>query len=58
MIMATAFLTPANAMLTVELSQLADVLESAGKAGNVSEKARNYSAVITDAIWKYTVSLI
>lgn len=45
-------------MLTVELSHLADVLESAGKAGSVSEMARNYSVVIADAIWKYTVRLI
>ncbi|KAH9951757.1 Six-hairpin glycosidase-like protein [Amylocystis lapponica] len=50
-----AFLTPANAMLTVELNYLADILESAGKAGNVSQLARNYSSVINAAIWEHTL---
>ncbi|KAI0771853.1 Six-hairpin glycosidase-like protein [Trametes elegans] len=47
-----AFLVPANAMLSVELSHLADVLDSANKAQNISQLARNYSSTIKDAIWK------
>ncbi|KAI0921582.1 hypothetical protein AcW1_004489 [Taiwanofungus camphoratus] len=50
-----AFLTPANAMLTVELDYLADILESAGQAGTVSQLARQYSRIITDAIWNSTL---
>ena len=49
-----AFLTPANAMLTVELGYLADVLDAAGVASNVSEAAREYKANITEAIWNHT----
>ena len=51
-----AFLTPANAMLTVELGYLADVLDAAGVASNVSQAAREYKANITEAIWNHTVS--
>jgi uncharacterized protein len=50
-----AFLTPANAMLSVELSSLANVLDAAGLGANVSIAARNYSQVISDAIWNTTV---
>lgn len=52
-----AFLTPANAMLTVELGYLADILDDAGLASDVSQAAREYKANITDAIWNHTVSL-
>ncbi|THH17624.1 hypothetical protein EW146_g3227 [Bondarzewia mesenterica] len=50
-----AFLTPANAMLSVELSHLANMLDELGQLQNVSQLARDYSATIQDAIWKTTV---
>ncbi|KAI0728710.1 Six-hairpin glycosidase-like protein [Fomitopsis betulina] len=50
-----AFLTPANAMLTVELGYLADILDDAGLASDVSQAAREYKANITDAIWNHTL---
>jgi hypothetical protein len=51
-----AFLTPANAMLSVELTHLADILDSAKQAQNVSSLARTWSARISNAIWNTTVS--
>ena len=53
----TAFLTPANAMLSVELGSLADVLDSVGQLGDVRMNARKWSETIKGAIWKTTVSL-
>jgi len=50
-----AFHTPANAMLSVELSNLADILDAAGQAQNISEMARIWSKRIHDAIWNYTL---
>ncbi|KAL1693807.1 Six-hairpin glycosidase-like protein [Schizophyllum commune] len=50
-----AFLTPANAMLSVELVHLADLLDEAGQLANVSESARKWSSQIYDAIYNYTV---
>lgn len=50
-----AFLTPANAMLSVELGHLADILDSAKQARNASSLARTWSARISDAIWNTTV---
>ncbi|RXW23362.1 hypothetical protein EST38_g2481 [Candolleomyces aberdarensis] len=50
-----AFLTPANAMLSVELGHLADVLDQVGDLKNVSTQAREWSARIKDAIWQTTV---
>ncbi|KAI0320258.1 Six-hairpin glycosidase-like protein [Amylostereum chailletii] len=44
-----------NAMLSVELGHLADMVDSAGTFGNVSTLAREYSAHITQAIWDNTV---
>ncbi|CAE6462197.1 unnamed protein product [Rhizoctonia solani] len=51
-----AFLTPANAMLSVELTHLADTLDSMGRLKNVSDSARKWSSRIRDAIWNHTVS--
>ena len=51
-----AFLTPANAMLSVELGHLADVFDHAGQAQNVSQLAREWSKRIYNAIWNTTVS--
>lgn len=48
-------MTPANAMLSVELSNLADILDSAHQARNVSTLARSYSARIKNAIWNSTI---
>ncbi|KAL5530604.1 hypothetical protein ACEPAF_6862 [Sanghuangporus sanghuang] len=50
-----AFLTPANAMLSVELTHLADMLESIDQFANISTLARNVSTRITAAIWNTTV---
>ena len=50
-----AFLTPANAMLSVELTNLAEILESAGKSKNVSTAARKWSSQIKNAIMQHTV---
>jgi len=50
-----SFLTPANAMLSVELTNLADVLETVGTGKNFSTLARKYSKVIGDAVWKNTL---
>ena len=50
-----AFLTPANAMLSVELNHLADVLDKVGILRNVSTKARDTSSRIEGAIWRTTV---
>ncbi|KAI0786378.1 Six-hairpin glycosidase-like protein [Abortiporus biennis] len=50
-----AFLTPANAMLSVELTNLADIFDSTKQAKNVSQLARQYSSRIHNAIWNSTV---
>ncbi|EJD01025.1 uncharacterized protein FOMMEDRAFT_21486 [Fomitiporia mediterranea MF3/22] len=50
-----AFLTPANAMLSVELTNLADILDSANQFSNISTLARNVSARVNAAIWNTTV---
>ncbi|KAF8076196.1 Six-hairpin glycosidase-like protein [Lyophyllum atratum] len=50
-----AFLTPANAMLSVELTQLADVLDAAKQLPDVSQDAKMWSARVRDAVWKHTV---
>ena len=54
----TAFLVPANAMLTVELGHLADMLDATKQAKNVSQLAKHYKSVITNAIWNTTVSAV
>jgi hypothetical protein len=43
-------------MLSVELKNLADILDAAGQAKNISTMARTWSKTIRDAIWKTTVS--
>ena len=53
-----AFLTPANAMLSVELTHLADMLDSVNQFSNISTLARNISSRITAAIWNTTVRLL
>ncbi|KAF7797538.1 hypothetical protein EIP86_008738 [Pleurotus ostreatoroseus] len=50
-----AFLVPANAMLTVELGHLADMLDATKQAKNVSQLAKHYKSVITNAIWNTTL---
>lgn len=50
-----AFLTPANAMLSVELKHLANVLDSAGVLANVSSQAKEWSERIGKAVWDTTV---
>lgn len=51
-----AFLTPANAMMSVELTNLANMLDDAKMFPNISSLARNYSARIEQAVWANTVS--
>jgi meiotically up-regulated gene 157 (Mug157) protein len=53
-----AFLTPANAMLSIELKNLADVLDSARQLPDVSRQAKLWSTRIHGAIWKTTVSVL
>ncbi|EGO01766.1 hypothetical protein SERLA73DRAFT_103760 [Serpula lacrymans var. lacrymans S7.3] len=50
-----AFLTPANAMLSVELNYLAEILDDAGKMPNISQAAKNYSQTIEAAVWNHTL---
>ncbi|KAF9535083.1 Six-hairpin glycosidase-like protein [Crepidotus variabilis] len=50
-----AFLTPANAMLSVELKHLADVLEKVGQLPNITQEARTWSSRIHDAVWNETL---
>lgn len=49
------FLTPANAMLSVELTHLANMLDAVKQRKDVSTKARQLSQRISDAIWETTV---
>ncbi|KAG8743921.1 hypothetical protein FRC10_011107 [Ceratobasidium sp. 414] len=51
-----AFLTPANAMLSVELVHLADILDGMGHSRNISKSARRWSSQIKSAIWNHTVA--
>ena len=48
-------MTPANAMLAVELSNLAEMMDEAKTFRNISTLARSLSARISSAIWKTTV---
>ncbi|KAF8906780.1 fungal and bacterial [Gymnopilus junonius] len=50
-----AFLTPANAMLSVELTHLAQMLDEVSTMRNVSQQAKEWSTRITNAIWENTV---
>jgi hypothetical protein len=50
-----AFLTPANAMLSVELTNLADILDAARQSKNVSDSARRLSSRIKHAVMNSTV---
>ncbi|KAJ7636299.1 Six-hairpin glycosidase-like protein [Roridomyces roridus] len=55
-----AFLTPANAMLSVELDHLSDILVSSGqaKSGNgkkISSKATMLSKRIEEAVWAHSL---
>ncbi|OJA20895.1 hypothetical protein AZE42_00869 [Rhizopogon vesiculosus] len=50
-----AFLTPANAMLSVQLTNLATILDQAKIAPNVSTQAKYWSKTIEEAIWEHSV---
>ncbi|PPQ84639.1 hypothetical protein CVT26_003930, partial [Gymnopilus dilepis] len=50
-----AFLTPANAMLSVELTYLAQMLDEVGTLRNVSQQAKEWTTKIQNAIWDTTV---
>jgi hypothetical protein len=49
-----AFLTPANAMLSVELNNLADILDAVKLHQNATF-ARNWSKTIKNAIYQHTL---
>ncbi|KAG6378456.1 Six-hairpin glycosidase-like protein [Boletus reticuloceps] len=51
-----AFLTSANAMLSVELTNLATILDHAGIAPKVSVQAKQWSQSIKEAIYEHAVS--
>ena len=53
----SAFLTPANAMLSVELEFLAEVMDAAGQNSSVASSARTWSNRINDALWDTTVPI-
>lgn len=55
LIQSAAYLTPANAMLSVELNYLADMLDDIKQLYNVSQQARQWSKRIHGAIWETTV---
>ncbi|KAE9410250.1 hypothetical protein BT96DRAFT_912486 [Gymnopus androsaceus JB14] len=50
-----AFLTSGNAMLTVELNNLAAMLDSAGLAVNISQSAKEWSSKINESIWRHAL---
>ncbi|KAF9076389.1 Six-hairpin glycosidase-like protein [Rhodocollybia butyracea] len=50
-----AFLTPANAMLVVELNNLASMLDDAGQGANISQSAKEWSSKINESIWANTL---
>jgi meiotically up-regulated gene 157 (Mug157) protein len=50
-----AFLTPANAMLSVELINLATILDDADIAPDVSAQAKQWSQSIKEAIYEHTI---
>lgn len=54
-IVCAAFLTPANGMLSVELANLATILDDADIAPNVSAQAKQWSQSIKEAIYEHAV---
>ncbi|KAH8827769.1 Six-hairpin glycosidase-like protein [Flagelloscypha sp. PMI_526] len=50
-----AFLTPANAMLSVELDHLASMLDAVGQLSNISTQAKEWSERISKAVWDTTL---
>ncbi|KAJ3790552.1 Six-hairpin glycosidase-like protein [Lentinula aff. detonsa] len=50
-----AFLTPANAMLSVELTNLALMLDDAGQGADISQSAKEWSSRINESIWANTL---
>lgn len=51
-----AFLTPANAMLSVELGLLAETMEAAGHgSSNITSSAQIWCKRVRDALWDTTV---
>ncbi|KAK8074077.1 hypothetical protein PG994_004976 [Apiospora phragmitis] len=55
------FITSDNAMMSVELDHIADMLDSAASIsatmGDLSKQARAYAATIRDAVWNTTLTL-
>ncbi|ORY66623.1 Six-hairpin glycosidase-like protein [Pseudomassariella vexata] len=50
------FITSDNAMMSVELAYLADTLDQIGTLQEVSSQARQYSHIISQAVWNHTIS--
>ncbi|KAK8037609.1 hypothetical protein PG991_000955 [Apiospora marii] len=51
------FITSDNAMMSVELDHIADMLDAAGAQAELSKQARGYAATIQDAVWNTTRTL-
>lgn len=50
------FITSDNAMMSVELDNVADVLEEVGAMDNLSSKLRKYAKTIRKAVWDHTIT--
>ncbi|KAH8880258.1 hypothetical protein GQ53DRAFT_755240 [Thozetella sp. PMI_491] len=50
------YITSDNAMMSVELANVADVLDAVKLLPNVSHKARSFSKTIRNAIWNHTLT--
>jgi meiotically up-regulated gene 157 (Mug157) protein len=54
-----AFLTPANAMLSVELEFLAEIMDAVGHgSSDITSSARTLGNRIKHALWDTTVSIL
>ncbi|KOS23210.1 Meiotically up-regulated protein [Escovopsis weberi] len=50
------FITSDNAMMSVELKNIADMLDKVGTQSKLSRQLRCYSSTIRRAIWEYTIA--
>lgn len=51
------FITSDNAMMSVELDHIADMLDATSQSRDLSKQARGYAATIRDAVWNTTRTL-
>ncbi|KAK8109603.1 hypothetical protein PG999_007740 [Apiospora kogelbergensis] len=52
-----SFITSDNAMMSVELDHIADMLDATSQSRDLSKQARGYAATIRDAVWNTTRTL-